>query len=50
MSHGGVVSGYSTLTSLSRVDGLSMNPRDLGRHTIQVLGLYHLVGSRVVLI
>ena len=30
--YGGVVSGYPTSTSLPRVDGLSMDPRVLGRH------------------
>ena len=28
----GVVSGYPTSTNLPRIDGLSTNPRDLGRH------------------
>ena len=27
-----MVSGYSTSTNLPRVDGLSTDPRDLGRH------------------
>ena len=31
--HGGVVLGYTTSTSLLWVDGLSTNPRVLGRHS-----------------
>ena len=31
--HGGMVSGYPTSTSLPRVNGLSIDPRVLGRHT-----------------
>ena len=32
--HGGVVSGYTTSTSLPRVNGLSTNPRDLECHNV----------------
>ena len=30
----GVVSGYPTSTNLPRVDRLSTNPQDLGRHSL----------------
>ena len=33
MGHNSVVSGYSKSTGVSRVDGLSMGPPDLGRHS-----------------
>ena len=37
----GVVSGYPTSTNLPRVDGLSMDPRDLRRHKgIKVIYTY----------
>ena len=35
----GIVSGYPTSTNLSRVDGLSTDPRDLGRHKNKVLDI-----------
>ena len=39
--HGGVMSGYLTSTSLSRVDGLSTDPRVLGHHKCR---LYKFIG------
>ena len=45
-----MVSGYSTSTNLPRVDGLSMDPRDLGHHIMnEKLGmelgfLIHILG------
>ena len=34
MGHGDVVLGYRTSTSLPQVDGLSTDPRVLGRHNL----------------
>ena len=43
------MSGYTTSTNLPRVDGLSMDPRDLGRHIDSTMFVCNLVGLEMEL-
>ena len=50
MGHNSVVSGYSKIIGIPWVNGLSMRPWDLGRHTLSVNATTLLLSSKAPLL
>ena len=47
MGHNSVVTGHPKCTGISRVDGLSMGPLDLGRHKFGLMFFIEVVSAIV---